>query len=119
VGTHIYPPGATKLSSRKRWIGYALKAKGTLVVDAGAKRALTTQGKSLLPSGIMTIAGNFAFGDAVYCVDTTAQRFAQGLVNYNAAALQAIIGHHTSRIENILGYKEYDEVIHRDNLVLL
>jgi glutamate 5-kinase len=119
VGTHIYPPGAVRLSSRKRWIGYALKAKGTLVVDEGAKRALTTQGKSLLPSGITTISGNFAFGDAVYCADTTAQRFAQGLVNYSAVALQAIIGQHTSRIETILGYKEYDEVIHRDNLVLL
>jgi glutamate 5-kinase len=119
VGTHLHPPGASKLSSRKRWIGYALKAKGELVVDDGAKRALTTQGRSLLPSGILNIAGSFHLGDAVYCVDTTAQRFAQGLVNYSATALQAIIGQHTSRIENILGYKEYDEVIHRDNLVLL
>jgi glutamate 5-kinase len=119
VGTHIHPPGATKLSSRKRWIGYALKAKGELVVDEGARRALTTRGKSLLPSGIVTIAGNFHFGDAVYCVDTAAQRFAQGLVNYSMTDLQAIIGQHTSRIENILGSKEYDEVIHRDNLVLL
>jgi glutamate 5-kinase len=119
VGTHIHPPGATKLSSRKRWIGYALKAKGELVVDEGARRALTTRGKSLLPSGIVTIAGNFHFGDAVYCVDTASQRFAQGLVNYSMTDLQAIIGQHTSRIENILGSKEYDEVIHRDNLVLL
>jgi glutamate 5-kinase len=119
VGTHIHPPGAAKLSSRKRWIGYALKAKGELVVDEGAKRALTTRGKSLLPSGIVTITGHFHFGDAVYCVDTAAQRFAQGLVNYSTTDLQAIIGQHTSRIENILGSKEYDEVIHRDNLVLL
>jgi glutamate 5-kinase len=108
-----------KLPSRKRWIGYALKAKGALVVDDGAKRALTAQGKSLLPSGVLDISGNFSFGDAVYCMDTAAQRFAQGLVNYSTAQLQAIMGQHTSRIEKILGYKEYDEVIHRDNLVLL
>jgi glutamate 5-kinase len=119
VGTHIHPPGAMKLPSRKRWIGYALKAKGALVVDDGAKRALTAQGKSLLPSGVLDISGNFSFGDAVYCMDTAAQRFAQGLVNYSTAQLQAIMGQHTSRIEKILGYKEYDEVIHRDNLVLL
>jgi glutamate 5-kinase len=119
VGTHIYPPAAARLSSRKRWIGYALKAKGELLVDDGAKRALTTRGTSLLPSGILEISGTFRFGDAVYCVDTTAHRFAQGLVNYNAAELQAILGQHTSRIEHILGYKAADEVIHRDNLVLL
>jgi glutamate 5-kinase len=119
VGTHIYPSVVSKLPSRKRWIGYALKAKGELVVDDGAKRALTTRGKSLLPSGILKVSGNFRFGDAVYCVDTTAHRFAQGLVNYSTTELQAIIGQHTSEIEKILGYKEYDEVIHRDNLVLL
>jgi glutamate 5-kinase len=119
VGTHIHPAGPSQLSSRKRWIGYALKPKGEIVVDDGAKQALTTRGKSLLPSGIRDIVGNFHFGDAVYCVDTAAQRFAQGLVNYSTTELRAIMGQHTSSIEKILGYKEYDEVIHRDNLVLL
>lgn len=119
VSTHIYPPAAAKLSSRKRWIGFALKAKGDIVVDEGAKGALTTRGKSLLPSGIMAVSGNFRFGDAVYCMDVAKVRFAQGLVNYSAKDLQAIIGQHTSRIEKILGHKAYDEVIHRDNLVLL
>jgi glutamate 5-kinase len=119
VGTHIYPAAEARLSSRKRWIGFALRAKGHLVVDDGAKRALTTRGKSLLPSGLIEVAGNFRFGDPVYCVDTNAHRFAQGLVNYGATELQAIRGQHTSRIATILGYKEYDEVIHRDNLVLL
>lgn len=116
--THIHPSASGKLSSRKRWIGYALKAKGTIVVDDGAKRALTIQGKSLLPSGIIEVNGNFRFGDAVYCTDASATRFAQGLVNYSAQELLAIIGQHTSRIETILGQKAYDEVIHRDNLVL-
>jgi glutamate 5-kinase len=119
VGTHLYPPSASKLSSRKRWIGYALRAKGELVVDDGAKRALISHGRSLLPSGILEVSGNFRFGDAVYCKDTAAHRFAQGLVNYGATELGAIIGKHTSEIESILGYKESDEVIHRDNLTLL
>ncbi|ETW98475.1 MAG: hypothetical protein ETSY2_42765 [Candidatus Entotheonella gemina] len=117
--THIHPPVAGKLSSRKRWIGYALKAKGTIVVDDGAKHALTIQGKSLLPSGIIEIREDFDFGDAVYCTDASETRFAQGLVNYSSQELLAIIGQHTSRIETILGQKAYDEVIHRDNLVLL
>lgn len=119
VGTHIYPPTSAKLSSRKRWIGFALRAKGEIMVDDGAKRALTRNGKSLLPSGILKVSGAFRFGDAVYCMDTTGTRFAQGLVNYSSKELQAIIGQHTSQIEEILGQKAYDEVIHRDNLVLL
>jgi glutamate 5-kinase len=119
VGTHIYPSPLGKLSSRKRWIGFALKAKGSIIVDDGAKRALTVSGKSLLPSGIINVSGTFRFGDAVDCMDATTTRFAQGLVNFSSQELRAIIGHHTSQIEEILGQKTYDEVIHRDNLVLL
>ncbi|GIX46799.1 MAG: hypothetical protein KatS3mg131_1010 [Candidatus Tectimicrobiota bacterium] len=118
VGTHIYPANHGRLPSRKRWIAYALKARGELVVDDGAKQALVLRGKSLLPSGILEVSGNFRFGDAVSCVDTQGQRFAQGLVNYDAQDLRAIMGHHTAEIARILGYKGYDEVIHRDNLVL-
>ena len=117
--THIHPSASGKLSSRKRWIGYALKAKGCIMVDDGAKHALTIKGKSLLPSGIIEVSGHFRFGDAVYCTDASATRFAQGLVNYSSQELMAIVGQHTSRIETILGQKAYDEVIHRDNLVLL
>jgi glutamate 5-kinase len=119
VGTHIFAPATARLSSRKRWIGYALKAKGKIVVDEGAKQALTTNGRSLLPSGILDVSGHFRFGDAVHCVDAQGHRFAQGLVNYGATELLAIKGQHTSQIAKILGYKAYDEVIHRDNLVLL
>jgi glutamate 5-kinase len=118
VGTHIHPPAPTRLSSRKRWIGYALKARGEVVVNEGAKSALTTQGKSLLPAGVIKVSGDFRFGDPVICVDTTAHRFAQGLVNYSAVELQAISGQQTAYIETILGYKGADEVIHRDNLVV-
>jgi glutamate 5-kinase len=118
VGTHLYPPASTRLSSRKRWIGYALKTRGEIVVNDGAKLALMTQGKSLLPAGVVRVSGEFRFGDPVACVDLAAQRFAQGLVNYSAAELQAISGRRTSHIEPILGYKGADEVIHRDNLVI-
>jgi len=118
VGTHIHPPAPARLSSRKRWIGYALKARGEVVVNEGAKFALTTQGKSLLPAGVIKVSGDFRFGDPVVCVDTTAHRFAQGLVNYSAVELQAISGQQTAHIETILGYKGADEVIHRDNLVV-
>ena len=117
--THIHPSASGRLSSRKRWIAYALKAKGSIVVDDGAKHALTVKGRSLLPSGIIEVNGAFRFGDAVYCTDASATRFAQGLVNYSSQELRAISGQHTSRIETILGQKAYDEVIHRDNLVLL
>ena len=118
VGTHIYPLAPIRLSSRKRWIGYALKTRGEIVVNDGAKAALTTQGKSLLPAGVVRVSGDFRFGDPVACVDMAAQHFAQGLVNYSAAELQAIRGQQTSYIETILGYKGADEVIHRDNLVV-
>lgn len=118
VGTHIHPPASTRLSSRKRWIGYALKTRGEIVVNDGAKLALTTRGKSLLPAGVVRVSGDFRFGDPVTCVDMAAQPFAQGLVNYSAAELQAISGQRTAHIETILGYKGADEVIHRDNLVI-
>lgn len=117
--THIYPSNKIKLPSRKRWIFYTLKSKGSIVVDEGAKRALTQKGKSLLPSGIVEVSGSFRFGDAVDCLDASATRFAKGMINYSSLELQAIIGQHTSLIETILGEKKYDEVIHRDNLVLL
>ena len=77
-----------------------------------------THGKSLLPAGVVRVSGDFRFGDPVACVDMAVQRFAQGLVNYSAAELQAIRGQRTSHIETILGYKGADEVIHRDNLVV-
>ena len=118
VGTHIYPPASTRLSSRKRWIGYTLKARGEIVVNDGARIALTTHGKSLLPAGIVKVSGDFRFGDPVLCVDLAAHHFAQGLVNYSAVELQAISGQQTSHIETLLGYKGADEVIHRDNLVV-
>ena len=80
--------------------------------------ALPPTALSLLPAGIVKVSGDFRFGDPVVCIDMAAHHFAQGLVNYSAAELQAISGQQTSHIETLLGYKGADEVIHRDNLVV-
>lgn len=109
----------TRLSSRKGWIAYACRTKGSIIVDDGAARALLKGGKSLLPSGIVSLSGGFEAGDAVYCLDPAGKRIAKGLVNYSSLEIEKIKGKRTSEIEGILGYRYSDEVIHRDNLVLL
>ncbi len=118
VGT-FFMPLADRLQSRKHWIAYTLKPQGELVLDAGACRALTTGGKSLLPSGVLEIHGRFGVGAPVQCLDQAGEVIAVGLVNYRAADLDLIRGAHTKKIEDILGFKDSDEVIHRDNLVIL
>jgi glutamate 5-kinase len=118
VGTFFYP-SKDRLAARKHWLRYTLKPKGTIAVDEGAKRAIAEQGKSLLPSGIVKVEGRFKYGDAVSLLDSNAKEFARGLTNYNVVELKKIQGHHTTDIEGLLGHKYYDEVIHRDNLVLI
>jgi glutamate 5-kinase len=81
-------------------------------------QAITKKGRSLLPSGVFKVDGRFDYGDAVSLRDPNDKEFARGLSNYTVAELQKIQGHHTKEIESLLGYKYYDEVIHRDNLVL-
>jgi len=108
-----------RLTHRKHWIAYNLKPTGDVIVDSGAHEAVVRKGKSLLPSGIKEIRGAFGVGDCVRCVDLNGQEFARGLVNYSAQELNQIKGLHTSKIEKILGYKAYDEIIHRDDLVVL
>ena len=114
-----FRPRDTRLSSKKGWIAYACRTKGSITVDEGAAKALTRAGKSLLPSGIVSRSGSFEAGDAVYCLDPGGKRIAKGLVNYSSAEIGKIKGKKTSEIEDILGYQYSDEVIHRDNLVLL
>ncbi|MCL4476817.1 MAG: glutamate 5-kinase [Nitrospirae bacterium] len=121
-GTHHgteFRPQETRLSSKKGWIAYACRTKGSITVDEGAARALLHGGKSLLPSGIVSLSGSFEAGDAVYCLDPGGRRIAKGLTNYSSAEIEEIKGKKTSEIEGILGYQYSDEVIHRDNLVLL
>jgi len=118
IGTLILPK-AEALSSRKGWIAFNLKPKGNVVVDEGAKRAIVQKGKSLLPSGIIEVMGTFNRGDSVSLIGPRGKEFARGLVNYTSDELDKIKGLQTEKIEKALGYKYTDEVIHRDDLVVL
>jgi len=118
VGTLVLPD-ENRLASRKHWIAYNLKPSGEIVVDDGAYDALVQKGKSLLPSGLREVRGSFGAGESVRCLDLQGREFARGLVNYSSQELNLIKGLHTSKIEKVLGYKAYDEIIHRDDLVVL
>ena len=118
VGTLILPD-QNRLTHRKHWIAYTLKPAGAVVVDEGAHEALVQKGRSLLPSGLTEVRGAFGVGECVRCLDSQGREFARGLVNYSAHELNQIKGLHTSKIEKVLGYKAYDEIIHRDDLVVL
>jgi glutamate 5-kinase len=119
LGTY-FPARADRLGARKRWIAFAVAPQGRLRVDDGALRALTQQGRSLLPSGVVAVEGEFDSGDVVAIVDDTeGKEFARGLVNFDADEVRRIRGAQTREIEERLGYKSFDEVVHRDNLVIL
>jgi glutamate 5-kinase len=118
VGTY-FEPRKQRLSSKKGWIAYGVRSKGALFLDDGAVKALTTMGRSLLPSGITRVEGHFEVGDYVRCVTGEGKKIAKGLTNYSSQDLDHIKGKKTSEIEKALGYKYSDEVIHRDNLVVV
>jgi len=118
IGTLILPKSEA-LSSRKHWIAFNPKPKGDVIVDDGAKKAIVQKGKSLLPSGVVKIKGGFDRGDLVTCLGPRGKEFARGLVNYSATELEKIKGLRSDQIESALGYKYSDEVIHRDDLVVL
>jgi glutamate 5-kinase len=115
----FFKPREGRISHRKCWIAYSCRSKGTVVLDDGAVKAVTGMGRSLLPTGIVSVEGDFEVGDSVYCVDSRGNRIAKGLTNYSSSDLRKIAGRKTSEIENILGYKYSDEAIHRDNLAIL
>ena len=106
------------MSGKKKWIAFAQKAKGVIIVDEGAEKALREEGKSLLPVGINKVTGNFYRGDTVNIKALDGTDIACGIVNYSAEELKQIMGFKTRDIDNILGYSSNEEVIHRDNLVL-
>ncbi len=118
VGTY-FEPKKQRMSSKQGWIAYGVQSKGAIHIDEGAVRALTSMGKSLLPSGITDLEGRFEVGDYVRCVSSDGKKVAKGLTNYSSKDLAQIKGKKTSEIEKILGYKYSDEVIHRDNLVVV
>lgn len=109
--------GGTPRAARKRWIAGGLKVQGALVVDPGAARALS-QGKSLLPAGVVSVEGHFERGDAVAVRGTDGVEIARGLVAYGAADAWRISGRKSTDIETILGYRGRDEMIHRDDLAM-
>jgi glutamate 5-kinase len=115
----LFLPKAEKNRSRKHWIAYTVCSSGGIVVDDGGREALVNKGKSLLPGGIVQVEGSFKAGDCVNCSDSKGNVFARGLTKYSSADLVQIKGLKTSQIASVLGHKDYDEVIHRDDLVIL
>jgi glutamate 5-kinase len=118
IGSLILPHGP-QFSSRKQWFAHTLRAKGQLMLDEGAIDALVQRGKSLLPSGIIQVSGTFDSGDAVLCADRHGKEVAKGLINFSSALLEKMKGLKTADIRKTVGDQEYEEAIHRDNLVIL
>ncbi|NMB41496.1 MAG: glutamate 5-kinase [Firmicutes bacterium] len=116
IGTFFYSKQG-HLRSRKRWIAFAQKSKGTIKIDLGAESALE-EGKSLLPAGIINFEGSFSKGEMVSICNVQGEEVARGLVNYGSKELSQITGRKSAEIEDILGYMDSAEIIHRDNLVL-
>lgn len=115
----LFLPKEDRLTSKKHWIAFSARPRGRVFVDDGAKEALLTKGRSLLPSGIRDVDGTFDPGEVVHCVDLKGMEFARGVANYGSSEIQRIKGLKTAELIAVLGYKVYDEVIHRDNLVVL
>jgi glutamate 5-kinase len=117
VGT-FFAPNKKKLKSRKCWIAFTLKPKGIIRIDDGAAAAILNRGKSLLPSGIVGVEGEFSVGAPVEFRKTDDETLGTGLVNYSSTDIRKIMGLKSSQIKNCLGHKPYDDVIHRDNLAV-
>ena len=117
VGT-LLSASQKPLAARKQWLAGQLQVKGKLILDAGAVKVLTEQGRSLLAVGVSAVQGKFTRGELVSCVDSHGVEIARGLVNYNSDEANRIKGQSTEAIPKILGYRDDDELIHRDNLVI-
>ena len=117
VGT-FFLPGPDKITGRKHWIAYVLRPSGYLDLDDGACRAILEHGRSLLPSGSVGVEGRFKVGAPIHCRCSDGRVVAAGLINYSSSDIEKIKGRKSSEIEEILGFRDSDEIIHRDNLVL-
>ena len=118
-GGSLFLAKERRLNSRKHWIAFTLRPRGHIRVDQGADEALTLRGKSLLASGIIEVTGQFDSGDPISCINQDGKEFARGLVNFSSELLGRMKGLKTQDIQQQIGPQEYDEVIHRDNLVIL
>jgi glutamate 5-kinase len=117
VGT-LFRSG-NRIASRKHWLAFTTRTRGEVSLDAGAVHAVEDGGKSLLPAGITAVRGRFGIGDAISCLDPNGREIARGLSSYSSDDLARIAGQATSGIQQMLGYSNGDEVIHRDDLVVL
>ncbi len=117
VGT-LFIPGRRRVSGKKRWLAFASHPAGRVIIDDGAYVAIVKGGKSLLPSGVIDVEGRFEVGDVISCCTVDGREVARGLSNYSSEELAKIKGLKTFEIEAVLGYKNSDEVIHRDNMVV-
>jgi len=117
MGT-FFIPKEKKLPSRKCWIALTLKSEGVVIIDDGAVDAIVERGKSLLPIGIVDVEGDFKEGASIRFLDTNGEELGSGLVNYSAVDIRKIMGLKTKQISDTLGDKPYDEVVHRDNMVI-
>jgi glutamate 5-kinase len=118
IGTHLHTT-EIKINARKQWLADHLQMRGKLVLDAGAVKVISQEGKSLLPIGVVAVEGQFERGEVVACCSEQGVEIARGLVNYSSSEAQRIMRKPSANIERILGYVEESELIHRDNLVLL
>jgi glutamate 5-kinase len=114
----LFAPGE-RLKSRKHWLAFTAKTRGRILIDAGAARALTDRGRSLLPAGILGVEGRFDVGDTVCCIAEKGREIARGLVGYSSVDTESLAGRPTKEISQVLGYTNGDEIIHRDDLALV
>ncbi|MFB0532478.1 MAG: glutamate 5-kinase, partial [Desulfatiglandales bacterium] len=115
----LFLPQPMPMRRRKHWIAFTKSPKGRIMVDRGAEDALVKREKSLLPSGVISVYGRFSIGDSVTIINREERGLAVGLVNYHSTDVEKIMGLKSAEIEKRLGYKHYDEVVHKDNLVLM
>ena len=118
IGTQLVAQTA-QLTARKQWMADHLQTAGKVVLDAGAVKKLTGEGKSLLPIGVIDVAGEFGRGDVITCVDESGKAIARGMSNYSSSDARRIMRRASNEIEAILGFVEEPELVHRDNMVLL
>lgn len=118
IGTQLVAQTA-QLTARKQWMADHLQTAGKVVLDAGAVLKLTTEGKSLLPIGVVEVSGEFGRGDVITCVDENGRAIARGMSNYSSSETRRIMRRSSTEILAILGFVEEPELIHRDNMVLL
>ncbi len=119
IGTFFDGHRERDLSARKHWIMYRSSPKGQIVVDAGAFRAIRGRHTSLLPRGIMDVVGDFRISSVVDIVNIKGEICGRGIINYSSDEIKLIKGLRTDQIESVLHYKDYDEVIHANNLVVI